>query len=105
MTAVLVLTVFLVATEPQPVIILGKSWGGGPNTYRNNTYLLVGGELSNTGGADGYAVVDWVINRAVVQQVRYLVPAHTTLPIMLSLAWYQFEVYESYLDLLAVQRA
>ncbi len=103
---VVVVAAAIVALQPKPVVTLESGWGMGPNYYTSGIgYILIGGELSNAGGADGYAVVNWVINNNVVQQVRYLVPAHGSFSIALYQPWYGVAVLGSELVLLSVQRA
>ncbi len=104
--AILMVAALIVAAQPQPVIALEFMAGMGPNYYTSGQgYILVSGKLSNSGGADGYAVVNWLINNEVVQQVRYLVPSNQWFYFTLYQPWYGAAVLSSDLVLLSVQRA
>lgn len=106
-TVLVVVAAVVVAVQPRPVITLDSGWGMGPNYYVGGPgFILTGGTLTNRGGADGYAVVNWVIGRAVVQQVRYQVPAHQSFNILLTQPVYLgMDTSASYLVLLSVQPA
>ena len=104
--ALVVVGALVIAFQPQPAITLGGSWGQGPNYYTTGIgYIEIGGTLTNSGGADGFAVINWVVGGRVVQQARYLVPAHGSFAFGLFQLVDGEAVQSSYLVLLSVQRA